>query len=88
MSDNKSFTDFHNRLKDIRNSLYHLGKPITKTKIVNKILRFLPLKFIPKITVIEKNKDLALTENELLGSLKTFEFNIPTNTQHNLRRNL
>lgn len=74
MSDNESFSDFHNRLKDICNSLYNLGELIPETRIVKKILRSLPEKFVPKINTIEESKDLnSLIENELLGSLQTFE---------------
>ena len=37
----------------------------------------MPEKFVPKITAIEESKDLnSLTENELLGSLQTFEADI------------
>lgn len=77
MNDNESFSGFHSRLKDIVSSLYNLGKLVPETRVVKKILRSLTVHFIPKITAIEESKDLnTLTENELLGSLQTFESDV------------
>ena len=54
---------FHSKLKDIVNFLYNLGKNISESRVVKKILRSLPDKFLPKITAIEESKDLdSLTE--------------------------
>lgn len=59
------------------NSIHNIGKPQSKTRIVKRILRFLPEKLIPKIIIIEESKDLnTLTENKLVVLLCTFEFNI------------
>ena len=77
MSDSESFLDFHDKLKDICNSLYNLEEHVAEMRIVKKILRSLPEKFVPKITTIEESKDLnSLIENELLGSLQTFEADV------------
>ncbi|KAM7519319.1 hypothetical protein LguiB_018281 [Lonicera macranthoides] len=77
MKDNETITEFHTRLKDIVNSLYNLNEIIPEHRVVKKILRSLPERFIPKITAIEGSKDLnALKENELLGSLQTFEADV------------
>ena len=77
MSDSELFSDFHDRLKNICNSLHNLGEHMAETRIVKKILRSLPEKFVPKIIAIKESKDLnSLTENELLGSLQTFEADI------------
>lgn len=76
MSNSESFLNFQNRLKDVCNSLYNLGEPISET-IVQKILRSLPKKFVPKIITIKESKDLnSLLKNELRGSLQTFEVDI------------
>ena len=53
MSNNETFEQFHGNLKDIANSLYNLGEPQSKSRIVKKILRSLLAKFIIKITAIE-----------------------------------
>lgn len=71
------FTYFHNWLKDIYNSLYNLGEPISKTRIVKNIARSLPEKFVSKITTIEESKDLnTLTKNELFSYLQTFKSDV------------
>ena len=50
---------------------------MAKTRIVKKILRSLPEKFVLKITAVQESKDLnSLTDNELLGSLKIFEADV------------
>ena len=77
MYDDQYFDQIHGRLKDIVNSLYNLGKPLSETRVIKKILRSLPDKFISKVTSIEKFKDLnTLFENELIGSLKTYESDV------------
>lgn len=71
------FTYFHNWLKDIYNSLYNLGEPISEIRIVKKIVRSLPEKFVSKITAIEESKDLnTLTKNELFSYFQTFESDV------------
>ena len=76
MEEDESFDAFHSRLKDIVNSLYNLGESLSESKIVKKILRSLPDRFLPKITAIEESKNLdTLSENESIGSLQTFESN-------------
>ena len=66
----ESFNTFHSKLKDIGNSLYNFRENISKFRVVKKIIRSLPNRFLPKITAIEKSKNLdSLTENELIGSL-------------------
>ena len=46
------------KLKDIVNSTFNLGESIAESKIVRKILRFLPERFHAKITAIEEVKDI------------------------------
>lgn len=77
MKENETFTEFHSRLKKHSNSLYNLDEIILEHHVVKKILRSLPKWFIPKITAIKESKDLnSLKENELLGSLQTFEADV------------
>lgn len=64
IKEDESFDTFHNKIKDIVNSLYNIGKIISKFRVLKKILRFLPSRFLTKITDIEESKDLNfLTEN-------------------------
>ena len=58
--------------KDIVNSAFNLGESIAESKIVRKILRFLPERFHAKITVIEEVKDIdQIPLTELVGNLQT-----------------
>lgn len=45
MEDNKSFNGFYSRLNDIVNTSFNLGENMVESKVVNKILRYLPKKF-------------------------------------------
>lgn len=58
MSDDKSFDDLHSKLNDIVKSSFNLSEWISKAKIVRKIMRSLPDKFISKVTAIEEKRDL------------------------------
>ena len=76
MKEDESFDTFHSKLKDIVDSLYNLGKIISESRIVKKILWSLSDRFLQKTSVIEESKYLdSLTENELIDSLQTFESN-------------
>ena len=52
MSDSESFSDFHDKFKDLCNSLHNLGEPAAETRIVKKILRSLPL--FPKLQPLKR----------------------------------
>ena len=54
MEEDKTFDEFYAKLMDIMNSTFNLGEFIAKSKIVRKILRFLPERFHAKITAIEE----------------------------------
>lgn len=70
MNDDERFDEFYVKLNDIVNSSFNLGKRITESKIVRKVLRSLPEKFRPKVTAIEESKDLdAFNIEQLVGSL-------------------
>lgn len=58
-------------------SSFNLGKRIPEAKILRKVMRFLPERFIPKVIAIEESKDLdAIKIEELQGSLQTYEFSL------------
>ena len=59
------------------NSAFNLGESIAESKIVRKILRFLPERFHAKITVIEEVKDIdQIPLTELVGNLQTYEMRL------------
>ncbi|GAV68067.1 UBN2 domain-containing protein, partial [Cephalotus follicularis] len=65
------------RFTNIINALQVLDKTYSNSEMVRKILRCLPRYWIPKVTAIEKAKNLnVLPLEDLLGSLMTHEFSI------------
>jgi hypothetical protein len=51
---------------------------MTSAKMIKKILRLLPVRFIPRIAAITRNQDLeTMRVEELIGSLQTFELLLP-----------
>lgn len=60
------------------NSSFGLNEQISDTKVVEKKLRSLPKRFIPKVTTIEEYKDVdSLRVDELVGSLQTYKSTLP-----------
>ena len=77
MDDHETFREFHAKLMDIVNYSFNLGEPISKSKVVRKILRYLPKRFRAKVTTIEESKNVdSLKIDELVGSLQTFEMTL------------
>ena len=71
------FDEFYVKLKDIVNSTFNLGETIPEPKIVRKVLRFLPKRFLAKIIAIEKSKDIdKIPLTELVGNLQTYELGL------------
>lgn len=63
--------EFYSKMGDLRNSIVYLGKPISDVKLIRKILRSLPERFIIKVTTIKEGKDLeGMKIEELVGSLQ------------------
>ena len=78
MSDDESFDEFYANLNDIVNSTFNLGEVYDQPKIVRKIFRSLTENFIPKvITIIESKGVDSIHVNELVGSLQSYEPNLP-----------
>ena len=58
--------------------MINLGKKVSDTKIIRKVMRSLPERFKMKITAIESCTDLeTMTIEELVGALQTYEFSLP-----------
>lgn len=74
MKYDETFDHFYAEINDIVNSNFNLGETIPTNRIVRKILRSLPDKFLPKITVIEESNDLdTLKLEDLVGKLQVYE---------------
>ena len=77
MKEDESFDEFYDKLKDIVNSTFNLGKTIPEPKIVRNVLRSLPERFHAKITTIEESKDIdKISLTELVSNLQTYELGL------------
>jgi hypothetical protein len=78
MEEEETFDEFYSKLSIIRNSTINLGKKMTDAKMVKKILRSLPPRFIPQVAAITQSQDLeTMRVEELVGLLQTFELLLP-----------
>ena len=78
MFDDECFDEFYAKLNDIVNSAYNLGEIYNQPKIVRKILRSLTGDFRPKVIAIIESKDVeSIPINELIGSLQSYELDLP-----------
>ena len=78
MSDDESFYEFYAKFNDIINSAYNLGEIYDQPKIVRKILKSLTENFRPKVTAIIESKDVnSIPVDELVGSLQSYELDLP-----------
>lgn len=74
MLEDESFNNFYVRLNGTVNFRFNLGEKMEDSRVVRKILRFLPERFRQKVTAIEESKNLdAIKVEELVGSLQTYE---------------
>ena len=72
------FDEFYAKLNDIVNSAFNLREVYDQPKIVKKILRSLIEDFRPKVTTITESKDVnTILVDELVGSLQSYESNLP-----------
>ena len=77
MEEDESFDEFYDKLKDIVNSVFNLGKTIPEPKIVKKVFRSLPERFHAKITAIEESKDIdKIPLIKLVGNLQTYKLGL------------
>jgi len=59
MLESECFDNFYARLSDIVNTSFNVGEHIPDARLVKKILRSLPKRFIPKVTVLNSLGDLS-----------------------------
>jgi hypothetical protein len=78
MLENETFVAFYTRINDLRNSMVSLGKRVSDVKLITKILRSLPERFMIKVTSIEESNDVdSMKIEELVGSFQTYEYSLP-----------
>lgn len=77
MKEDEEISQFNAKLSNLVNIMRSLGEDIPESKVVKKVLRSLPKRFRPKVTIIEESKYLEVMKlEELIGSLQTFEATI------------
>ena len=73
MFENQNFSSFYSF-----DYSFNFREHIPDSKVVRKILRYIPKRFRPKVTTIEERKDIDLMRiNELVGSIQTYEMGLP-----------
>ena len=78
MRKDESFDSFYVRLNEVVIGKFNLGEKTEDSKVVRKILRWLPESFHAKVTAIEESKDLnEIKIQELIDSLQTYELSLP-----------
>ena len=74
MDNEESIANFFLRFDDIVNRMRNLGETITKSTLVEKVLRSLTTKFESKVSALEEKQDLQnLTVVQLHGILTAYE---------------
>jgi hypothetical protein len=77
MKEDETIGKYFLRVEELVNAMKALGEKIEEPSLVQKILRFLPDRFNPKVFAIEELNDLkALAFDQLLGMLTAYEMRI------------
>jgi hypothetical protein len=77
MKEDETIGKYFLRVEELVNAMKALGEKIEKASLVQKILRSLPDRFNPKVSVIEEINDLkASSFDQLLGTLTAYEMRI------------
>ena len=77
MEEDELFDEFSTKLKDMVNSTFNLKETILESKIMRKVLRYLPERFHAKITAIDESKDIdKILLTKLVGNLQTYELGL------------
>ena len=78
MLENQKISSFYSKLSNIVNCSFYLGEPIPNSEVVIIIFRYLPKRFMSKVTVIEESKDIdSMRIDELVGSIQTYGMSFP-----------
>lgn len=72
-------TKFYANLNDTINSKFNFRENVDEPKIARKVLRSLPKRFRPKVTIIGQSRDVDTKKiKELVGLLQTYELTLPS----------
>ncbi|XP_031112003.1 uncharacterized protein LOC116015975 [Ipomoea triloba] len=84
MEEEENITQFNGRILEIVGEAYNLGEPIPENRLVKKVLRSLPERFMTKVIAIQESKDLNTCKlSDLMGNLKTYELEMLQNKKPN-----
>eukprot|EP00253_Pinus_taeda_P031031 PITA_31031 len=77
MKEDDNIAAYFQHVDEITNTLEGLGEPVDEKTIIRKILRTLPGRFNPKVSVLEYSANLAkLSKDELHGVLIAYEMRL------------
>ena len=77
MGESEMFDEFYAHFTNIVNSSFNLGERIPKSQVVKKILRSLPERFNPKVTVLNSLRNIDnMKSEELFVDLQTYELDM------------
>jgi hypothetical protein len=74
MKEDENIASYFLRVDETVNAIIGLGEEIKKSVIVQKVLRYLPMRFNPKISALEERSDLnSISMDELHGIFTAYE---------------
>ncbi|CAM8972812.1 unnamed protein product [Rhodiola kirilowii] len=77
MQEDETIADFNTQVLDIANEAFALREPMTKEKLVRKVLRSLTKRFAMKALAVKEANDVKnMRLDELMGSLQTHEMDM------------
>ena len=77
MKEDKNIATYFQHVDEITNTPEGLGEPVDKKTIIRKILRTLPGRFNPKVSVLEYSANLdKISKEELHGVLIAYEMRL------------
>jgi hypothetical protein len=74
MKEDDNIASYFLRVDKTINEILRLGEEIKESVIVQKVLRYLPMRFYPKISILEERVDLnSISMDELHGMFNSYE---------------
>jgi hypothetical protein len=77
MNEDENISSYFLQVDEIVNEIMGLGEEIKESVIVQKVLRSLPMRFEPKISILEERADMnSISMDELHGIFTAYEMRI------------
>jgi hypothetical protein len=74
MKEDEDITTYFLRVDETMNAIIRLGEEIEESVIVQNILRYIPMRFNPKISTLKERLDLdSISMDELHGIFTAYE---------------